>query len=176
MVIHWFLECWKRNPVQTLQINLDIKTSTLRQKKSNAMQNSREINLIHLSLGSKRTAVLCTTWGLCTGLSWKRQTCSCWNCYSVDAVRNIWTKIFLFLFAVKILAWVLGDLCPIPDLPQNVGKRVSKSLNYPVPYFPSLQTVSNILLLCSLSALCGQSAGNARRCNHLLGICLVWFT
>lgn len=114
------------------------------------MQNRREMHLNQLS--HSRNQGNCWTlhhlWSL-HWLCWKTQTCLCWKCYYYDTLRDIWTRLF---FLVKILAWVLGDLSSKPDVPQHVGERVSKSLNYSVPYF-CLQTVSNIHpILCLLRA------------------------
>lgn len=70
---------------------------------------------------------------------------------------------------VKRLTWVLGDLSSKPDVPQHVGERVSKSLNYSVPYF-CLQTVSNIHPVLCLCKAPQSLAKNLLIASHIKGL------
>lgn len=122
--------------------------------------------LNHLTSATKGIAVLCTICGLCIGWAERDR-----HVYAEIVITMTQSGIFEqdFFFLVKILAWVLGDLSSKPDVPQHVGERVSKSLNYPVPYF-CLQTVSNIHPILCLRRAPQSLAKNLLRSIHIKGL------
>lgn len=128
--------------------------------------------LHHLTSGTKGTAVLFTICGLCIGWAERDRQKSLFMMFMLKSLLLWHSQGYLnkmVFFLVKILTWVLGDLSSKPDVPQHVGERVSKSLNYSVPYF-CLQTVSNIHPVLCLCKAPQSLAKNLLIASHIKGL------